>query len=57
MAAGDGNLNRVKYFLDLGIDVNIRDERGSSALHYASQRGQDDVVEELYLFENLTIQH
>ncbi|MGM0545243.1 MAG: ankyrin repeat domain-containing protein, partial [Bacteroidota bacterium] len=40
----------VQYLLDHGADVNIRDNRGTSALYWASSNGYDAIVQ-------LLIQH
>ncbi|XP_023694149.1 ankyrin repeat domain-containing protein 39 isoform X2 [Paramormyrops kingsleyae] len=42
-AALDGDLDRVRSFLDKGIDPNIRDQAGYTALHYASRSGSERV--------------
>ncbi|KOC14659.1 Ankyrin repeat protein [Aspergillus flavus AF70] len=34
MAAGNGHLELVRYFLDLGVDVRIVDDNGRNPLHY-----------------------
>ena len=44
----DGWMPAAKYFLeDLGVDVNIRDADGFTALHHAAARGDNDMI--LYL--------
>jgi len=44
----DGWMPAAKYFLEeLGVDVNIRDADGFTALHHAAARGDNDMV--LYL--------
>ena len=44
----DGWIPAAKYFLeDLGIDVNIRDAEGFTALHHAAARGDNEMI--LYL--------
>ena len=35
VAASDGDLSRVKQFLQEGVDINAQDENGYSALHAA----------------------
>ena len=44
----DGWMAAAKYFLEeLGVDVNIRDADGFTALHHAAARGDNDMI--LYL--------
>ena len=44
----DGWMPAAKYFLEeLGVDVNIRDAEGFTALHHAAARGDNDMI--LYL--------
>lgn len=44
----DGWMPAAKYFLEeLGVDVNIRDADGFSALHHAAARGDNEMI--LYL--------
>ncbi|XP_004072588.1 ankyrin repeat domain-containing protein 39 [Oryzias latipes] len=38
-AAVDGDLDRVKSFIDKGTDPNLRDSSGYTALHYSSRNG------------------
>ncbi|MFC1793592.1 ankyrin repeat domain-containing protein [Planctomycetota bacterium] len=45
VAAFIGDLSRVKAFLGRGIDINAKDTRNRTALHYASNEGQKEVVE------------
>ena len=46
-AARNGNLNRVKAFLNQGVPVNSRNEAGWTPLHDAAYRGHLSVVQEL----------
>jgi len=46
-AARNGNLNRVKAFLNQGVPVNSRNEAGWTPLHYAAYSGHLSVVQEL----------
>ena len=46
-AARNGNLNRVKAFLNQGVPVNSRNEHGYTPLHKAAQAGSLSVVQEL----------
>ena len=39
------NLEAVKMCLDLGIDPNVQDKDGRTALHGAAHKGRNDVVE------------
>ena len=49
MAAKDGNLDCVKYFvLSKGSDVNGKDKYDRTALYYAARNGYLNVVEFLY---------
>ena len=44
----DGWIRAAKYFIEeLGVDVNIRDAEGFTALHHAAARGDNDTI--LYL--------
>jgi len=45
MAAFQGDLAKVKRFLEQGISVDSRDSEGRAALHYAALHGKRDVVE------------
>lgn len=49
-AAMDGELVRVKSFVQKGIDPNLRDSAGYTALHYASRNGHHAVCK--FLLEN-----
>jgi ankyrin repeat protein len=44
LACNKGNLAVVKVMLENGIDVNTKDATGNSAIIYAAQAGNDDVV-------------
>ena len=46
-AAQNGNLNRVKAFLNQGVPVNSRNEAGWTPLHDAAYSGHLSVVQEL----------
>ena len=46
-AAFDDNLLRLPALLDEGMDVNQQDEYGSTALHWAAQHGNVDMVNAL----------
>ena len=44
----DGWIRAAKYFLEeLGVDVNIRDADGFTALHHAAARGDNDTIKYL----------
>jgi ankyrin repeat protein len=49
VAAGEGNLNVVRYLLDEGADVNAHDNLGATALSEAAYYGHLNVVKELLL--------
>lgn len=44
-AALDGDVKRVRKFLDKGTDPNLRDGSGYTALHYASRSGHEEVCQ------------
>ena len=41
----DGDLAGVQAYLDAGVDINARDENGSTPLHWAALEGHKDIVE------------
>ncbi len=44
----DGWIRAAKYFLeDLGVDVNVRDADGFTALHHAAARGDNETIQYL----------
>ena len=45
VAASVGDMNKVKTFIQEGIDINARDLGGYTPLHLAVQSGQTDIVE------------
>jgi ankyrin repeat protein len=47
VAAGEGNLDVVRYLLDEGAEVNARDSSGTTALAEAAYYGHLGVVKEL----------
>jgi len=49
LAAGEGNLNVVRYLLDEGADVDSRGQFGNTALAEAAHYGNLAVVKELLL--------
>jgi ankyrin repeat protein len=49
VAAGEGNLDVVRYLLDEGADVNAGDNSGATALTEAAYYGHLDVAKELLL--------
>ena len=44
-AAGGGDIEAVKEFLAAGADVNVKDKRGFTPLHWASISGHKEAVE------------
>ncbi|KAL2609270.1 hypothetical protein R1flu_027843 [Riccia fluitans] len=48
-AATDGNLVHIQEFLDYGVDVNVRNSEGSTALHAAVKENQKQTAEFLLL--------
>ncbi|XP_069476362.1 ankyrin repeat domain-containing protein 39 [Ambystoma mexicanum] len=44
-AAMDGDLGRVKKFIELGTDPSLPDKSGYTALHYASRQGHLSICE------------
>jgi len=44
-AAGGGDIEAVKKFLATGADVNVKDKRGFTPLHWASISGHKEAVE------------
>jgi ankyrin repeat protein len=49
LAAGQGNIEVVRYLLDEGADINAREKLGHTALAEAAYYGHIDVVNELLL--------
>ncbi|GAA5817264.1 hypothetical protein MFLAVUS_010807 [Mucor flavus] len=49
VAAGDGQLDRVKELVETGVDVNSQDQFGYTAMHAAVSYSQIDIVK--YLLE------
>lgn len=45
VAACIGDLGKVKAFLGRGIDINAKDTRNRTALHYAAEEGHKKIVE------------
>ena len=45
LSAYQGDLDKVRHFVEQGTDVDARDSNGATALHYAAVRGHQDVVE------------
>ena len=54
MAAQGNKVPSMIYFKDK-IDVNLCDERGSTALHWASYNGGEDTVTFLLTLKNINI--
>jgi len=50
MASDYGDVKRIKEFIDSGADVNARDKRGSTPLHYAVYYGNFEPTK--YLIEH-----
>ncbi|WP_353289054.1 ankyrin repeat domain-containing protein [Wolbachia endosymbiont (group A) of Pogonocherus hispidulus] len=49
LAAEQGNLNAVKYFVEKGGDISAQDEMGYTPLHLAAKQGNLDIIK--YLVE------
>ena len=45
VVARNGYLAGVQAYLDAGVDINARDENGSTPLHWAALEGHKDIVE------------
>ncbi|MFC1765744.1 ankyrin repeat domain-containing protein [Planctomycetota bacterium] len=45
IAAHVGNQEKVKAFLDQGIDIEVRDHKGYTPLHCASLRGHEELIQ------------
>ena len=43
-AAYDGDINKTKQFVSKGVNLNIKDSAGYTALHYAARNGNFAVV-------------
>ena len=54
-AARDGDLSAVKALLHEGADVNARDTKGNTALHFAALKGHATVVEVLLAAHNIDV--
>jgi len=50
MACESGNENLVKYLVELGIDITIKNKHGETALFNAYKSGNEKMVE--YLVEH-----
>ena len=44
-AAGDGNIEAVKQYLDGGADVNAKYGGGWTPLHFAAEKGHKEIAE------------
>ncbi len=53
MAAGSGNIYAVKAILDAGADLNLVNEQGFSAIHFAQKAGHAEIVEGLQYRQKL----
>ena len=47
MAAREGNADFVELLIEAGADVNMADNLQHTALHYAAERGYNQIVEML----------
>ena len=45
--AKQGNIERLQYFIDKGVDINARDRYGRTALYWAIQKDFEEVVDVL----------
>lgn len=43
-AAEQGNLNKVKELVNAGVNINIADDTGHTALHFAARTGRLPIV-------------
>lgn len=43
-ACEDGNLEKVKFLIDEGADINARDNQGYSALFFASEIRNNEII-------------
>jgi ankyrin repeat protein len=47
MASKKGNTQIVKYLLEKGVNINIKNKHGNAALHMASHNGHEEVLKAL----------
>ena len=43
-AARDGNIEGVKQYITAGVDVNAKNKRGMTPLHYAAMKGREEII-------------
>ena len=43
-AARDGNIEVVKQYIAAGVDVNAKNKRGMTPLHYAAMKGREEII-------------
>ena len=48
IAAANGKLHAVKWFLEKGATVTCENKRGWNTLHHAAQRGDTDIISLIY---------
>ena len=46
-AASDGDLQKIGNLIDKGININMQNSNGWTAIHFASSSGQKHIVEYL----------
>ena len=44
-AAAGGHIKAIKQHLDSGTEINTKDDKGLTALHWAAERGHKKIVE------------
>jgi ankyrin repeat protein len=55
IAVLDKDLSMVKFLLDFGVDINVKDNKGYTALHYAVTNNLPNIVDLLLATNNLDL--